>query len=271
MIQFHCEHSNPKNKTPIIKDIEIEGWAENLLADYKPRLLEAPAKINAFHFLESYLGANLEYQDIYYGEDESPIVGATAFNEEYLPVFDRDAQRVMSKKLHANTVVLDNSIMKNGKEGFALFTALHEGGHLFMHPAVYHRDVEQLNLFEMYGELPPVVCCRRNVIEGHTSRPDVGQWTDEDFREHQANVFACAIAMPKRTFFPYAQNLIVKSGYPAGMIVAGNRACENIDIRRITTQISRTYGVSKSAALVNLKKCGLYQEADSMMQKAANQ
>ena len=36
--------------------------------------------------------------------------------------------------------------------------------------------------------------------------------TEEDFREHQANVFAAAIAMPRATFVPYAKRLLMQYG-----------------------------------------------------------
>jgi len=37
-------------------------------------------------------------------------------------------------RVNEKTIIIDNSVMEEGKEGLALFTGLHEGGHLWMHP-----------------------------------------------------------------------------------------------------------------------------------------
>ena len=91
MIEFRWSKVDKKNNnTPIIKDAELDDLAEMLLNDYKPLLLKEPRKIKYESFLESYLGANLEYQHIYYEEDEGQIFGVTAFNKERLKIFDQD-------------------------------------------------------------------------------------------------------------------------------------------------------------------------------------
>jgi hypothetical protein len=56
VIEFRWSKVDKKDNTPILKDTEIDGLAETLLADYKPQLLKEPTPINHLHFLESYLG-----------------------------------------------------------------------------------------------------------------------------------------------------------------------------------------------------------------------
>lgn len=75
MIDFHCNKRH-KDMTPIVKDTEIQDYAEVLLQDYKKQLLREPGKINPLHFVESYLGAVVDYQDIYYPENTPAIAGA---------------------------------------------------------------------------------------------------------------------------------------------------------------------------------------------------
>lgn len=97
MIEFRWNKIDKKSNTPVIKDVELDELAEMLLNDYKSALLKEPRKIKYEHFLESYLGANLEYQHIYYGEDEGQIFGVTAFNEERLKIFDWESLKRIRK------------------------------------------------------------------------------------------------------------------------------------------------------------------------------
>ena len=63
MIEFNC----PNRKfdgTPVVCDLEVMAYAEAQVGDYKPELLKTPGKINALHFVESYLGAAVDVQNI---------------------------------------------------------------------------------------------------------------------------------------------------------------------------------------------------------------
>jgi hypothetical protein len=113
-MKFQWNRIDKKSNTPIIKNTEIDDLAEMVLKDYKPVLLKEPRKIKYEHFLESYLGANLDYQHIYYGEDEGQIFGVTAFNKERLKVFDKEALRTKHILLDKHSVVLDHYITEEG-------------------------------------------------------------------------------------------------------------------------------------------------------------
>ena len=148
MIDFSCRCYH-KDRTPIVKDLYIQDYAEALLADYRPELLKTPGKVDAFHFLENYLGVTVEFQDIFYPEGKVPVAGATIFNDEAIMVFDRSGMKVSSIDIPAGTVLIDNATMKS--ESFALFRALHEGGPYCMHQGVYKLDPDQISLFESEG------------------------------------------------------------------------------------------------------------------------
>lgn len=257
MIDFHCNRRH-KDMTPIVKDIEIQEYAETLLADYKPKLLCEPGKINPLHFVESYLEAVIDYQDIYYPENTPAIAGATVFNRDNVLVFDREEKRIKSIEVAANTVLIDNSTMEDGKEGFAAFTVLHEGGHLCMHPAVYRKMGGQMTLFDDHKDGESVVCCRRSSLEGSYNRRSK-LTTQEEFREHQANVFAASIAMPRQTFIPTAQELIRKCGHRDGVYVMPTVIDwdYNFGLSAIEETLSELYGVSKSAANIHMRRLGL--------------
>lgn len=253
MIEFKWNRYN-KNDNPIIKDVEIEELAQILVKDYKDSLLKEPGKINAYHFLESYLGATIEFKYIYYGQYEEPIWGMVAFNNgDVLKIFDRENLCTRLIELKEKTVVIDLDITE-GKEGLELFTCLHEGGHLWMHPRVFRRNEDQLSLFDM-EEKKSVICCRRENIEGYGKKN--GLSTDEYFREHQANVFAAAIAMPLPMFRYAASNILKEAGIKEGRIVLGVDSDYDMFAEWVFPgKIAEIFGVSKKAAEIKLKKFG---------------
>ena len=62
MIEFKWSKVHRPDQTPIIRDVEIEDLVEELLRDYKPKLLEHPMPVNPEHFAETYMGIDIEYQ-----------------------------------------------------------------------------------------------------------------------------------------------------------------------------------------------------------------
>ena len=256
MIVFRTRKRD-KTGTPILKNKEIMEHAERVLGDYKPQLLKEPGKVNGFHFIESYLGATVDYQDIYYGSNEQPIAGATVFNDDVVKVFNREGQCTDYIKVKANTIIIDNETMKDGKGGFANFTALHEGGHLFFHPEVYRKNPDQLGLFEPLKNGSSVQCCRKIGFEGRNYN-QYRFFSPEEIREHQANMFAAFMAMPRQTFIPYAEKLIKEAGFEEGIFVYEDSDWETTyPLGEICRDLSSVYGVSFTAAKIHLKELGL--------------
>ncbi len=270
MIPFNCRRRD-KTRTPIIRNEDVWAYAEALVGDYKPALLKEPAPLNVPHFLESYLGATVEYQDIYYGRDDDPIAGATVFNDSLIHVFDRDGLCIRTIEVAAGTIIIDNSTVATGNKGFEAFTGLHEGGHFTMHPEVYQKNPNQICLFEKPKDGSAVVCCRKSTMFG---RHCYGrQLTPEQNREHQANSFAAFAAMPRQTFIPLATGLIRDAGFSEGIFVEDEKDWESAyALEKICNKLIEAYGVSLTAAKIHLKELGLlmntYQYADLMAQTA---
>ena len=267
MIDFRCTKRD-KNRTPIVRNEELWEYAESHVGDYKPSLLKEPGAINSINFLESYLGANVDYQDIYYNEGESPIAGATVFNDDRILVFNREGLCVNSIDVPADTIILDNATMKDGSEGFALFTALHEGGHFSMHKEVYKKIQNQISFFDDEKGGNNVICCRKSNI----GRIKTGfkAFTPEMSREHQANVYAAFVAMPRQTFIPLAHELIKDIGFEDGIFIYDDREWESdYALGKITEEIHDVYGVSKTAAKIHLKELKLMLTKDELEQKLA--
>jgi len=85
------------NNTPVLYKHEIEEYANEVLADYKPNLLREPGAVVSDHFLESYLGLRIFFRDIYYEESEKPILGITVFDRCVVKVFDEENKRMAAR------------------------------------------------------------------------------------------------------------------------------------------------------------------------------
>lgn len=263
MIEFKWSKSD-KTNTPVISADEMDELAEVLIKDYKPALLMEAQPIRYEHFLESYLGANLQYQDICPDKDSKSILGATAFNDELLRVYDRDKMLRKNILLNRSSVVLDNTLLEVGQEGRLLFTGLHEGGHWWMHKNVYTRDAQQMTLFEEES-ISQIVCCRSDKVENFIS---ARRSTPEDWREYQADYLASAIAMPKSTFLKTTKEILKNIGIKGDRIVTG----VEVDLDMFAEfefpgLLADVFGVSKKAAEIKLKRFGVVTEKRKVIEE----
>lgn len=245
MIKFKPRKVDKRgNNTPIVSNMEIDEYAHAVLADYRPKLLRSPGKVSYQHFLESYMGKEIEFYDIYTKDPDRPILGMTAFEKGRIRVFDEDEETVKRVLVKENTVILNSLLLEPGKEGVALFTGIHEGGHSLMHWDVYAG-----------GEVCPVVCCRRENIENFNAAKK--ERTAADWREHHADYYAAAFTMPNATFLPFINALLREQGFFKGAIKLGMD--EDLDILAndiLPEIITETYGVSKRAARIKLRQTG---------------
>ena len=121
------------NYTPILSNREIDEYAQAVLSDYKPELLREPGILNHEHFIESYLGLNLIFHDIYSDDPEQPILAVTAFKTCELSVFDEENECVSDIIIPARSVVINNIIAESPEmESVARFSGMHECGHSLM-------------------------------------------------------------------------------------------------------------------------------------------
>ncbi len=132
MIRPHIKRFDSVHKTPILSRWEMDEYTQAVLHDYKPELLRHPGAINYQHFLESYLGLDIEFHDIYDDDPEHSILAMIAFESGLIKVYDEESDRVKCIGVPENTVILDNFLKDEGKEGLALFSGLHEGFHFLL-------------------------------------------------------------------------------------------------------------------------------------------
>lgn len=259
MIEFKWSKVHRPDQTPIIKDVEIEDLVEELLKDYKPQLLEQPMPVNPEHFAETYMGIDIEYQRI--ASPDNNVVGAMVFNDECLPVYREDG-KVHLIQVPANTIVIHEDTACDDKlHRFMRFTILHECGHAWMHANVYRRKA--LSLFggtEINKQMTKcfrsyLTCSKRSLV------------TEEDFREHQANVFAAAIAMPRATFVPYAKRLLMQYGLEgrfSPQYVEDSRSFRDT-YNNVLLKLAKAYDVSCQSVDIKLHKLGLVKSEISLV------
>jgi len=228
--------------TPVLSKGEIEEFACEVLADYKPNLLKEPGAVGFEHFIERYLGLPLFFRHIYYDNPKSPIFGATVFGGAAVKVFDREDERIKTEIFREECVIIDNYVMESGREGMANFTGVHEGAHYLMHSGI------------TFPEKTRRIFCRRESLDGSAGG---AQGPASGWVEYQANCFAAAFAMPISTFVPLVNDFLRGNNVWKRCIDIGED--EELDIvakNLLPEYVSEVYGVSMRAACNRLKTTG---------------
>ena len=245
------------NNTPILYDREIDEFARAVLEDYRPELLQEPGTINFQHFIESYLEMKLDFMDLYSDDPGRPILAMTVFKKDRVKVFDEENDCVTKVTVPARTVIIDNAVMRDGKESLALFSGMHECGHIMMQWHVYTGETFDGEVYDpdydFNSRIDRVVCCRRENIETTANANKIR--TAKEWREHHADYFAAAVTMPNSTFMPFVRRLLRENSYYKNSILLGRDG--DLDILAddiIPDAINEVYGVSKRAARIKLRK-----------------
>ena len=240
-----------EDMTPVVRDVDVTRYAMAVLKEYMPERLERPGHMDTYKFIEQYLGANVEIMNIYTDSRDDFIAGAAVFNPQHVKVFDRDNMTTKKILVPANTVIIDEQVTGRFKKGFERFTVLHEAGHLMMHKEVYRIRHES---GRTAGN--SALCMRSNI--GSSGR----LVTSLDFREHQADVFAAAVALPADTLVPCATHMIKCMGFPEGVFVTGHKYDRNKKpgLDRMIANIAEACGVSRSVVKIRLQRLGLLQD-----------
>ena len=108
MIEFNCPNRK-YDGTPVVCDLEVMAYAEAQVGDYKPELLKTPGKINALHFVESYLNAAVDVQDILNVVPGMEINGITVFKDAMITVHEEGG--FVSKLFPAGAIIIDQTVI----------------------------------------------------------------------------------------------------------------------------------------------------------------
>ena len=218
---------------PIISAKAIEDAVTRMLEEYLSDGMETPHAIDVDAFLREYLHMNLEEKRL---SHDGFILGMTVFQDtDKLICWSDERNQAEYCSVQGRTILVDRF---KQSEVVLRFTKAHEGGHAYFHNAFMERH-------------PGEVFCRESTDTISQKRQDKtsGEWTENQWKEWQANTFASCLLMPE----PMMRILI--SGRPA--IYAGDPLGERTE--RIY-RVSEVFQVSRAAAAIRLKGMGLLEE-----------
>jgi Zn-dependent peptidase ImmA (M78 family) len=231
---------------PYITYDALDGYAEKLVADFAPELLDSPGIVNVEAFVEFYLGLSMRYFRLSY---ERRVLGMTAFNDGILDIVDEETGRPDSVPVTTGTVILDTSLTAKRNLPRLRFTTMHEGAHWMIHREAFAKD----------NPFGPVGIYENQFLAAKEGRLDYTRSTLEktaaDHMERQADFLSSAILMPRpalreayREFFRYYGEK------PRRIIKNGANSADDCYAAMLPEYVAGLFGVSKRAALIRLEK-----------------
>lgn len=243
-----------ENGVPDIYRKDIEEIGICILNDYKPELLSHPQELDLDHFVEFYLGMNIDYQ---YLSHDGRFLGMCVFNDTNKAiVFDPGKRKAEYFSVSAGTVLLERSMVTDSRQKHrSRFTLGHEASHYILDQDYYSCHPDQLNLFELPDE--PMVKCKVADIEG-PFRGDPKNWDDETRMEWQCDELSSVLLMNR----PSVRELMKRIG----------GACNEtlLNFRRVEAMV-RIYNVSYKAAELRLRHLNYINESDETDYSSARQ
>ena len=101
------------SQIPYITYDALDDYAEKLVHDFAPKLLNTPGIIDVDEFLEYYLRLTVDFHRICYNRK---ILGITAFNDGMVDVIDEDTGKPDQMPVTMGTVVIDTSLTSKRNE-----------------------------------------------------------------------------------------------------------------------------------------------------------
>ena len=250
MIEFKSNlYGKCKDGTCYISDKEIEEWTELIIEDYDKSYFTEPRLFDYERFLYDYLNVdNIDYRDIY-SEDGQEIMGCAIFNKQPLKIIDEESGCLDAIVYNPNTVVIGNVVMEGSRKIQENFTGMHEGGHLWMHKNVYSQMEGQKTIYKT-----GIAVCRTQDVLRNKKR----SLTPDEMKEHQANVFASRLMMPKKSLEIVMDDLFRKYGITDNQLVYDEPSLKDIANHKIPQELKNIYGISKQSAVIRLKSLEYY-------------
>ncbi|MCI8319382.1 MAG: ImmA/IrrE family metallo-endopeptidase [Lachnospiraceae bacterium] len=191
--EMHLDYPMTKNGLFILETADYEDIAQWVLSEYQPQVLRKPQPLNVEHLMKECLYLDLKSERL---SEDGEIWGLIVFSDiVYTGIGKNDEPYQI--EVPEGTVLLEQSLDKPENTGIKRFTQAHEASHWICHRTYHawdHRPYEFCRQIKC-----PVIACRaaRAELAGEKDRH---KWTDEVWKEWQANNLAAALLMPKDTF-----------------------------------------------------------------------
>lgn len=193
----------------------LRSIARKTLKEYDHSLLTGePRAVPIEAIAEKHFGLCIEYHCL---RKNGLVLGATIFDDTYLPIYDTENSEYTLIEANAGTIVLDESLLNGNADGRLRFTCAHEVAHWLIHKELYKGSGQAAALVN-----------RKTSLE------------EDCVVERQANVLGTALLLPvgqvKKAFYEYRRTQPRQ-----------NAACS----------LATLFGVSRQAMSIYLKDHGL--------------
>ncbi len=233
------------SQVPYVTNDVLENYAENIVWDFAPQLLNNPGPIDADKFLEFYLCLNVDSRCISHKEQ---ILGLTAFSDGTVEILNVETGMIEDFPVTAGTVIIDISLDSKRNIARRRFTIIHEGCHWILHR----------KFFTEYNPFGPASIYEKRYLAAKTGRLDHNSSqednTEVDMMERQADFLTSAILMPRPALRKAFRNYFSLIGDKPHQIVRGANCVEDSYAKQMTEYIAKVFNVSKRAALIRLEK-----------------
>jgi hypothetical protein len=230
---------------PYITYDALEVYAEQLVADFAPELLNIPGIINVDEFLEYYLNLNVVYRHICFNKT---VLGITAFNDGMVDVIDDETGQPGEMPVKMGTVIIDTSLTLKRNERRLRFTSMHEGVHWLIHKKAFASD----------NPFGPAGIYKNQYLAAKEGRGDYTRSNKErndiERMERQADFLSASILMPRpalriayRKFFKFYND-------KPRRIIRGTSPLDDCYAKQLPEYIAKLFNVSNKAALIRLEK-----------------
>ena len=233
------------SRVPYITNGALDDYAEALVADFAPELLNTPGIFNAEGFIEYYLGLTMRYMQIRY---DRKVLGMTAFNTGVLKVANEKTGLPEPVPVAKGTIILDTSLTAKQSVPRLRFTTMHEGVHWILHREAYSPD----NPFGHIGVYENRYLAAKEG-NGDYVRSEKER-TDVERMERQADFLSAAILMPRPALRTAFRNFFDFYSEKPRRIIQGSSIMDDCFAKQLPAYVSRLFGVSEKAALIRLEK-----------------
>lgn len=253
MIQLQKHRSN-SNGVPIISKRDIEYFAEVIIKDYNPSMLEVPTILDIEDFTEFYVGLEIDYKDL---TSDKSTIGMIIFSDGNVPIYDIKEDKAKNIWAKKGTIIIDNSLLKKNQLARGRFTLCHELGHWILHRHIYeaNQNENQISIFDGLNEKKAsLVKCRDVDIESTHDRKN----KDDNFwMEWQADYMASALLMPKDIFTSIAKKKFQQIGIKNGFYRLGSDFKSDFLVESLYMEIAELFDTSLTATKIRFKNLGL--------------
>ena len=218
---------------PYIRKTELDRVSEEILQKYCPKALLQPMAVDPYELAEK-MGLTVRME---YITKDGSIFGRTFFYDCDAELYNPDTDEMYTVPIKAGTIIVDKKAYFMYAVGASHNTIVHECVH-------WEKHKKPIALARLYNNSLSSIGCE--VVGG------IAENTKDslDWMEWQANSLAPKIQMPKDMFKKYVDGLITKY----------RRETKEYDIidliEPIITDVSTTFGVSKTAAKIRLLEIG---------------